>query len=78
MNTQLTPKEREVLTLLIEESRANGHDFGVVECIKWDGRSLGGLLTSLQTKGVIVEIDSTIVNDNEKVTQYVLHDSFKI
>lgn len=77
MRPDITNLEYELLFRLMAESESNGHDFGVVENIEWpDRKALGGLISSLRKKGFIVEIDSTIVDD-QKVTQYVLNDSIK-
>jgi hypothetical protein len=73
----LTALERVLIPLLQEESAANGHDFGVLEQVRWtDRRQLGGVITSLQAKGVITEVDKTVVDD-QTITQYVLADGWQ-
>lgn len=74
---KLTKLEQEVLESLIPESESNGHDFGVLEMVRWpDRRQLGAVITNLQKKGVIVDFGKTEV-DGGIVTQYVLADEYK-
>lgn len=68
----ITHLENEILPLLIQESASNGHDFGILENVKWnDRKQLGGVVSSLQAKGFIVEIEKAEV-DGQTFTQYVL------
>lgn len=52
---QLTTLEVNALQAAYNEASGNGFDFGVVECISWDGdrKALGALLKSLQSKKII-------------------------
>lgn len=74
---KLTKLEQKALTALQASSRANGHDFGLLETVKWDGdrKRLGALVTSLRKKGVITSIDEA-ETDEARYTQYVLAEKF--
>lgn len=76
---ELTELETKALAALNEDSRGNGHDFGVMEFVEWDGsrQQLGGLVTSLQAKGVLHMEAPHKVNGNETVTQYVIAPEFR-
>lgn len=74
----LTNLELTVLQALVAESASNGHDFGLLEAVKWENRQqLGGVITQLQNKGFITEMDEVEVNGGpsrggQRYTQYVL------
>ena len=74
----LTALETQAFDALHEESKSNGHDFGLLEYVVWEGnrKQLGGLVTSLHAKGVIVDV-SFVVVDDRKLTQYVLSEEAK-
>lgn len=72
---QLTSLESKALAALFTESSMNGHDFGVMEDVVWEGdrKQLGGLVTQLKAKGFITSIaEPHKVNGDEVVTQFVL------
>jgi hypothetical protein len=73
---RLTDKERAALPAILASSKANGHDFGIVETIKWEGdrKSLGGILSSLQAKGVLAIADP-VQTDAGWFTQYEIPES---
>lgn len=76
---ELTALEQEVLNELNAESDANGHDFGVMECVSWKNRKqLGGVVSQLVQKGVIDLVDDVQIIDGERVTQYYLNDNYKV
>lgn len=76
--TNLTALETAALAALNKDSETNGHDFFILEYVEWDDRKqLGGLVTSLQAKGIITQIAKHTVNDNEIITQGVLAEEFQ-
>lgn len=73
----LTPLETAALAALNKDSETNGHDFFILEYVEWDDRKqLGGLVTSLQAKGIIFEVTKTVCND-ETITQGIIAESFR-
>jgi hypothetical protein len=65
--TQLTDLETQALGALFLSAAGNGHDFGIIEEVRWDDRkALGGLITSLQAKGFIHVHPTMIVNPTIK------------
>lgn len=82
MATKLTKLEKTIFPLLYKSSDGNGHDFGCLnDLFGWKGcpkprlpiptSRARALVTTLQTKGLIVVHPLLIVNDNEKVMQFI-------
>jgi hypothetical protein len=71
----LTVLEKKVLEVLKQQADdESGGSFGVIESVKWsDRKQLGGLLTSLQDKGVITVYEPHKI-DGEKVTQFTINE----
>lgn len=70
--TTLTALETKVLTALYKSAEGNGHDFGFIEDARkavGQPRQLGGVVTSLQAKGVI-EVHSPVTTDSGTYTQF--------
>ena len=77
MSAALTSLELQALVALNAESESNDHDFGVLEYVDWPNRKqLGGILTSLQQKGVVTSVDITKV-DGASITQYVIAPAYR-
>lgn len=74
MTTNLTTLEQKVLTAMKQNAEScSGGDFGIMEELRVKGltrQQLGGLITSLQTKGQVQVWEPTLVNGREKVTQF--------
>jgi hypothetical protein len=73
----LTPLEQKVLEALKDNAAGNGGDFGIVEDIDTkvlgiNRQQLGGILTTLQAKGVIAVHPAVKVNGEYWVTQFTL------
>lgn len=78
MKVNLTALESEILKKLQRESLFNGHDFGVVSNVQWNNpMQLGGVLSSLFRKGVIVDISPVSIIGEGEITQFVLADEYK-
>jgi len=75
---ELTELEQKALKELQKSSAGNGHDFGCVEDVKWDGtrQQLGGVITSLQGKGVLTMYEPHRT-DWGMVTQFILNEEFQ-
>ena len=75
----LTELERSALWALAVEHYLNGNDFGVIESVDWsDRKQLGGLITSLNKRGVFEEIYYPYIVNEDRVTQYKLKTKYCI
>lgn len=72
---RITDKEFAALPAILAANDANGGDFGLVENIKFDGdrRVLGGILASLQRRGVI-ELHEPVTTDSGTWTQFTIEE----
>ena len=79
--TKLNDTEWEVFKELFWDSAANGHDFGVLECVVPSPRlrdlglnrnQIGGYITDLEKKGLVYVWGTELINDVEPCTQYEL------
>lgn len=78
MTIILTDLEQKALAALQASSSDNGHDFGIMEEVEWKGsrKQLGALVTTLQQKGVVIEVAETIRIERRPITQFVLADAY--
>ena len=63
-NVRLTPLEKKVLNALYDSADGNGHDFGFIEEARpavESPRQLGGVVTSLIKKGLIL-VSPEVIN----------------
>lgn len=72
----LTAKELAVIPAILAANDENGGDFGLVESIQFEGdrRVLGGILTSLQRKGVL-EVHEPVTTDSGTWTQFTIEEA---
>lgn len=72
----LTPAQTKLLPLLQNESRGNGHDFGILDQIKWSSKkALRLLMEELQEAGVLTLHDTD--TNGKPLTQYVLAKAYR-
>lgn len=74
--SRLTDKEFALLPAILIANDANGGDFGLVESIQFEGdrRILGGILSSLQKKGVL-ELHEPVRTDSGVWTQFTIEEA---
>ena len=82
MFNTLNPKQREVLQALVKDSEGNGHDFGIIENIKYanlglTGQQFGAYFTQLNELGAFSSVDRVKVNGKDWITQYAFSDKAK-